>query len=916
MKYEKLFRHHEQRDLLSRLLDVILANDIDLVQSITNLEKIDISKTGLRCHALLYSAISHGHLEIAEWLLNQNCPVNASDDATLVPWSNALHAAVYYRHNVMVANLLARGAHTTARNPEGQTPLYVACDVGNVEALELLLSEDKSAVDLPDKYMHSPLHVAVEKECLEAVQLLLGHGADVNARTGKEGLEGCMPMHIAVIVRSWKIIQALLSRGADINAAVGLNKALRMQCVRCNVEFEGLSPLHLAVTADAGEMITKLLLDHQANVNAAVEHFGTTPLHLAVRMGNKKIVSLFNDFNADFLARTEDGKNAFHLAVEGGWCELAEELFLKNADVSNAADNGDTPFHIAVRSGLLDLVKAMIDNGVDVNLKNSQGQTPLHLAARSSTEVTRLLLEEGASVDETDADDQTPLSIAIKSHFFETSSLILKYKPSILVTANKVALIYAFMNFKECKQIGNSLSTYSLQLLDDFANSNLSVETLSSSNYMDLIENILSNVSSENSDFKLNDSFIYPAKYNGSIRMVKLLLKYSYTCFNFENEESEKLVDYAIESSDFEMLKTLFSIGAKVQPDHVRSIMKFGDLSLLKIITDNGIDVNKVDEYGTTALHFAVWYKQTELVNYLINEKKVCINTMEKINYLISAQSYIIDIATSPLHIAVMKKNQDIVLTLLVNGADVNCKNGQDATVLHYATKNASDLDMIKMLLKHGANINVVDGRKKLPAYYIFNQTCICDEKFRLYYDLTEDCHCDIAENFDEYVVDEVVKIYLRHIIYLTITNKIVHPDNINILSKCKSFGKLQISHFTEVTKMKVVKIFDNVSFYDVLVKKRNALAAYGRNKELVLAFETSNYKHQFPLFAEILLDQFIEAQRRAPLLDSAGTSLQFLVNYSVPQVVLSNIFDNLSSKDLNNVTLAEQLYHRSTIST
>lgn len=895
-----------QRDTrIQRVLDAIYENNLNLVKEIVYFEKIDIKDPQLRCYSLLCSAINLGHINIANWLLSYDCPIN-DDDEFFTPWSSALHAAVYYKRNNVIGYLLEKGANVTLKNPNGETAFYTACYVGNLEAIKLLLNKNTSLLDEPDDSMHTPLHVAVEKENLDAVQLLLNFGANVKLRTAKTDQEGFTPLHVAVVSGNLQITRALLLHRWDSNDTVQPVQDIHGKVVYKNNEYDGFTLLHMAVKINSIDMIN-LLVDYNADVNATILQTGITPLHLAVQSKNKKIVMLFSEFNANFLARTSKGKTILHLAIENNWCELVKVLLLKNANVNDQTLNGETPIHIAVKLSYQNIVSLLLNNNANVRLKNLKKQTPLHYAIVSkNVEITKLLLKKNADINDVNDKNENALTLAVKSQITEMVSLVLNYKPSI----NKVnlnAFFYAIWKFENLKEIIHLFLDHGFQLLNNIMylrqfiiNQNVPCSDV------ELIEKILPSFSLKDYFIKSRES-IHLCILNNEIQIIELLIRHGYK-IDETNCDYQEIVYAVVDTNLDEMFSLLLSCGAEFKSNLVKVAAKFSDMKIIRIMLNHGLEVGTTDEWDTTVLHFAIWHEQIELINYLICEKKAPVNTMRTMEQQIFSnedeKALYSKIAMSPLHLAVIKKRCDVVQLLLDKNADVNCKDGQNETALHYATKNASDLDIIKLLLRYGADINILNDRKKLPVYYLFDQTCICNDVFRLNYDLEDYCECYVADDFEQSSLKELVELYLKHIIYFSCVNKYVHPDNIKVLSKFKNFENLHVSFLTEVTNMKNIKILDNVTFYDLLIKKRNLLSAYGRNQELMQAFEASDYENKFPIYAKLLEDQKNKAQRRAFLLEKGELILNKLINLNLPELILDNIFNHLSTKDLETFNL------------
>uniref|UniRef100_UPI001AACA070 ankyrin repeat domain-containing protein n=1 Tax=Facilibium subflavum TaxID=2219058 RepID=UPI001AACA070 len=71
----------------------------------------------------------------------------------------------------------------------------------------------------------------------------------------------------------------------------------------------------------------------------------------------------------------------------------------------------------------------------------------------------------------------------------------------------------------------------------------------------------------------------------------------------------------------------------------------------------------------------------------------------------------------TPLHLAALKWDRDIVEVLLKHGADVSAVGSRGFTPLLYAVREG-DVEMAALLLDHGADVNVVGSRGFTPLLY------------------------------------------------------------------------------------------------------------------------------------------------------------------------------------------------------
>ena len=139
------------------------------------------------------------------------------------------------------------------------------------------------------------------------------------------------------------------------------------------------------------------------------------------------------------------------------------------------------------------------------------------------------------------------------------------------------------------------------------------------------------------------------------------------------------------------------------KPDYTPLMMaaKTGNNQACLNLLENGADVNVVTNDDMTALKLAAKYNQFEVVKTLLAHGADIDYSPERQNALILAGK---------------NGHLDIFAFLLDNGADMSSLNNDGYTPLIFAIKsyfkdNMTAINMIQILLDHGADINLRDGK-------------------------------------------------------------------------------------------------------------------------------------------------------------------------------------------------------------
>ena len=208
------------------------------------------------------------------------------------------------------------------------------------------------------------------------VKRLIDESADVNAARA----DGATALLWAAHWDDLDTVGALLAAGANVNAA----------------DDHGVTPLERAAENASLRMVDRLL-DAGARVNAA-QVSGLTPLMIASRTGNPAIVRTLVAHGADVNAATAETRStALMWAVAEPHPEVVDILLAAGADPDASTAKGITPLLYAALDGNIAMAERLLAAGVDVNEPGGDGTQALPYAIAAGQDAFALfLLEQGA----------------------------------------------------------------------------------------------------------------------------------------------------------------------------------------------------------------------------------------------------------------------------------------------------------------------------------------------------------------------------------------------------------------------------------------------------------------------------------------------------------------------------------------
>jgi ankyrin repeat protein len=155
----------------------------------------------------------------------------------------------------------------TPPTPEEINDMCNAAAKNDVDRIRMLLKNKPELIDCKTDVGTSPLHWTASGGAVDAMELLISEGADINCRDNL----GLTPLHLA---RSQNVAGLLISYGAGIDAKSDYERA----------------PLHCAVGSGNTE-VAEFLISRGADINA-VNKKGETALDVAKKFRKNELINI------------------------------------------------------------------------------------------------------------------------------------------------------------------------------------------------------------------------------------------------------------------------------------------------------------------------------------------------------------------------------------------------------------------------------------------------------------------------------------------------------------------------------------------------------------------------------------------------------------------------------------------------
>ncbi|MBW5397594.1 ankyrin repeat domain-containing protein, partial [Brachyspira pilosicoli] len=415
----------------------------------------------------------------------------------------------------------------------------------------------------------------------------------------------------------------------------------------------------------------------------------------------KKVFVILFLFNILLYSKTLD--ELLFSAVEDNNIKKVKSYLDQGANC-NALDSYDrTALINASVSGYDDIAKLLIEEGTDVNIRDKAGATALMYTARDTNyEMVEFLLKNGADVNIRDTEGDTALYYSI-----EHNSRGQKNETENAIKILNLLIKYgADVNTKNDK--GTSLLDVSYRISQSFDKNKEMFKILVENGF-----DLESKINDDSSDYTPLMIAVYKEDYD----MVKYLLDKGANP-NASNNENKTALMIAIANNNFDISKLLIQQGANINTQDeygytalMRAAM-IGSYEMVKFLLENGADANTKDNYGNTVLYHNIRYCHYEEEG--LEDAKKIFNLLIKYGADVNTKdNYGGSLLNTAYSFSGLPPNREMFKVLVENGFDLESriKGGEDyppdydyTPLMIAALRN--DYDMVKFLVEKGANIN------------------------------------------------------------------------------------------------------------------------------------------------------------------------------------------------------------------
>jgi len=354
------------------------------------------------------------------------------------------------------------------------------------------------------------------------------------------------------------------------------------------------------------------------------------------------------------------------LVREGCISDIKGLLSSANVDINDIDDQGKSAFIYALANGYKGVSRCLLESeNFNVNLKGPNEQTYLMLAIDVGYfDIAKQLVELGANTNSKDKDGKSALFIALEVGYFELASFLLKNKAEINVKNNAGWTLLIWASIKGYMKTVQFLLDNGIDINATNHDGWNAITGAFFKNHTNIVDVLTEQGATLGG--KYAESALLSAYIDGYYDVVKLLINQGINV-NILNDKGDSLLGLAVRDTNKEIVELLIERGADVNAKTSLCATK----RVIGIAAQNG---------------------ENEILQVLIDKGAA-------VNYQ----------GSSALCDAACYCQQDTCKELISQGANINATSHNGWTPLMHAA-GKDDLDLVKFMVTEKANIHLVNG--------------------------------------------------------------------------------------------------------------------------------------------------------------------------------------------------------------
>lgn len=421
-------------------------------------------------------------------------------------------------------------------------------------------------------------------------------------------------------------------------------------------------------------------------------------LYIAVRSGSINAVRCLLENGAELEVANHRGKTALVYAAKYGYYDILEELLLHNVNLEAKGLDGRTALIEAILNEEPEIVKCLLAKGANCNAADKNGKTALMYAAESD-DITalELLLEKNLDLEVTEKlNGKTALIYAVISKNEEGVELLLKHGANA-----KVKNLLGFSAFFSAANSGNIRILQMLHEhgadINEVDDEGITALTIAVKQSADCVEYLIKHGANLNAKYNDMDLFEVAVGSN-QLETLKVLLQLGVK----KKERPQKLKSLLMFScicGFVDIIKYFIELGASIH-DSVFDEDLQQDCTPLIYAAKNGNEeaITLLLEYGADVSTLNINYSSAagmlDRVKYLVEEEKADVNEVDEKD------------GKTPLMRAVKNEKINVIKYLIKQGANINVTDIKLSSPLIEAALNCN-IEIIDLLLEHGADLEL-----------------------------------------------------------------------------------------------------------------------------------------------------------------------------------------------------------------